>query len=286
MMRRLVVSMVLLLTPLGPTLAQDAPLVAVSGTTRYALAAGGTAFLEATDPVTRATLQQALGGEDPLFADLWSQIMAGAIQLRREYGEEAETLWFNPLFDAGLAIAWQQGQSGWQAIAAVPVTGEQLRGESFAITLGTWRGDALIPLIEERARASWQRAEERSWIGLIAEDAGTTALLRAYAAERSLDEMRIAPGYQGAVFDAWQALVTGDEARLPEGVRRGLAATGLSARMTLRPVAAFQRPDGWTLAMQSPDAPRLVWLAHFTDPQPGGAAVLHGYQLIDLGEGP
>ncbi|MCX7864844.1 MAG: hypothetical protein N2423_07405 [Novosphingobium sp.] len=288
MKRRLVASLALLLACLapGPAHAQNAPLVAVSGTARYALAADGAAFLEATDPVTRATLQQALGWDDSLFAELWSQIMAGAIQLRREFGEDAETLWFNPLFDAGLAIAWRLEPDGWQAVAAVPVTGEQLRGEAFGITPGTWRGSAIKPLIEARARASWQGAAERTWIGLIARDAGTTAMLRAHAAERSLDEMRLAPGYQGAVFSAWQGLVTGDEATLPEGVRRGLAITGLNARMTLRPVAAFQRPDGWTLAMQSPDAPRLVWLAHFTDPPPGGSAMLRGYQLADMGEVP
>jgi hypothetical protein len=262
------------------------PLVADAGLARYALAADQGTFLDWLDPASRAVFAAAMGGDHGGLGAYWSLLMVGAVQMRREGADSAETLWFNPLFDAGLAARWRRSGDDWVAIAASPVTGELLRGELRSAGPLVWRaGGGIKAQAEARARRSWQGARAAGWLDRDLTDAGTAALRRAAQARGGLDAMRIAPGYDDAGIMARAALVTGDEAALPADVRRGLAVTGERARLSLRPVAGFRRSDGWTMALQSPDAPMLAWLVHFADPAPGGAATIRGYQLLNLGDG-
>lgn len=273
------------LTIAVPAMAQDNLLAAQAGSARYALAGDEGLFLDTRDPQSRAVFEAALGGDNGALGDLWSRLMAGAIQIRHENGDTAETLWFNPLFDAGLATRWERWEYGWRAVAATPVTGEMLRGEKIVAAPVQWGSSgSLKAAVEVRARASWAASANGGWLDRDATGAGTAALVRAMAARNSLDELRAAPGYEDAVMTARQMLVTGDAASLPSDVRNGLALLGQGARLTLRPVAGYRRPDGWTLALQSPDAPRMTWLVHFVDPAGAASgAGVKGFQSIDLG---
>ncbi len=268
-----------------PAMAQDNLLAAQAGSARYALAGDEGLFLDTRDPQSRAVFEAALGGDHGGLGDLWSLLLAGAMQIRRESGDTAETLWFNPLFDAGLATRWERWESGWRAVAATPVTGELLRGEKIVVAPVNWGSSgSLKTSVEARARITWTVSASGGWLDRDATGAGTAALVRAMAARDSLNQLRIAPGYENAVMSVRQTLVTGDASGLPAGVQKGLALIGQGARLTLRPVAGYRRSDGWTLALQSPDAPRIVWLAHFADPSGGGAAMVKSYQIINQGE--
>lgn len=284
MMRRLA-PLALLLATCAPAVAQSGSLVAEAGLARYALAADDRLFLDRLDQASRAVFEQALGADVGVPGDVWSQVMTGALQLWREDETNGETLWFNPLFDAGLATQWKRGPNGWRAVAAIPVTGEMLRGEAFSANPVTWSGKGnLHTILQDKARVTWRASEYGDWFAASRDGAGTAVVDRALAAAVALNVMRTSVGYDEAILSAWRALTKEDESKLPEDVRQGLYATGPRARESLRPVAAFSRPGGWAVAMQSPDAPRLTWLALFANPTvPGQAAEFSGYALVDLG---
>ena len=260
------------------------PLYAHAGLARYALAADQGTFLDWLDPESAGVFAAAMGGDHGELGSWWSHLMAGAVQVRREDGDLAETLWFNPLLDAGLATRWEQRAGGWVAIAVVPVTGAVLRGEPLAVAPTLPVGN-LRQAMEALAARTWPAAEQASWFAFDQTGVGTAVVRRIGAARAGLNAMRATAGYETAGVLARDALVTGDETALDLPVRRALHAMGAEARLTLRPVSAYPRPDGWTLALQSPDAPMLAWLVHFADPAaPGAAATIAGFQLLNLGD--
>lgn len=274
-------ALTVLAIPAGPARAE--PLYAHAGLARYSLAANQGAFLDWLDPVSAQAFSSAMGGDHGELGDWWSQLLVGAVQLRREDGDLAETLWFNPLFDAGLATRWERSGDRWIATVVVPVTGEVLRGEPVSLQpvlpTGNFRAAA-----EALAARTWPAAQQASWLGVDQTGLGTAVLRRIGAARAGLNGLRAAPGYESAGVMARTALVTGDESALPEPVRRALHAMGADARLTLRPVSGYPRADGWTMALQSPDAPMLAWLVHFADPAAAGEpASIAGYQMLNLG---
>jgi hypothetical protein len=50
-------------------------------------------------------------------------------------------------------------------------------------------------------------------------------------------------------------------------------------------VTALRHADGWTLVLQSPDAPALTWLVQFADPAPGTAAQPQAFAVALPGRG-
>lgn len=265
-----------------PARADD--LVAHAGLARYALAADEGAFLDWLDPQSRAVFTAALGGDHGALGDLWSQLMAGAIQMRREDAYLAETLWFNPLFDAGLAARWERRGDQWIAVAAIPITGEMLRGEPLTQEPVRFAG-SIRDSAQTLAVRSWAAAADTDWLALPATNSGTAVLARMGAALTDLDLLRASPGYEDAGITARTALATGDDSALPPPIRASLQRMGDTARLSLRPVAGYRRVDGWTMALQSPDAPMLAWLVHFADPAEADApASVLGYQLLNLGD--
>lgn len=257
--------------------AQAEELVAHAGLARYALAADQGAFLDWLDPQSRAVFAAAMGGDHGALGLWWSQAMAGAVQMRREDGDLAETLWFNPLFDAGLAARWQRQGDRWVAQAAVPITGATLRGDRATAETDM----AGLPALAAR---TWAAAADDDWLGHDATNSGTAVLTRIGTLRTALDLLRAAPGYEDAGVMARTALVTGSDAGLPADIRTALARVGTNARLSLRPVAGFRRADGWTMALQSPDAPMLTWLVDFADAADGGAATITGYRVLNLGD--
>ena len=57
---------------------------------------------------------------------------------------------------------------------------------------------------------------------------------------------------------------------------------GQAARLTLRPVAAIRRRDGWSVVLQSPDAVAVAFMAHFADPPTGGEARLALFSEVPM----
>jgi hypothetical protein len=262
------------------------PLAVDAGLARYQLAASEELLLERLDPISRATFAAALGDDYGAAAGFWSDIIAGSMQVRLEDGDTADVLWYNPLFEAGLASRWRRVGDDWQAIAATPVTAETLRGGTAVVAPVDWdRAPVLKQAIEATARADWEVARSGGWFDHGATGAGSAAIARAYAARASLLSMQAAPGYADARIRLHELLVTTPDRSLPRELAAALGRIGTDARLTLRPIAAFRRVDGWTMALQSPDAPRHLLLAHFGGGSAQASAQILGIQRVELGDG-
>ena len=276
------------------------PLVAVAGAARYQMAAATPIMLDRLDPASRAVLSEALGASDRSPGPLWSRLMTGAVQMRREAADTAQTLWFNPVLDGGFVVRWRRGGNGWTAIAAAPVLGQRIRNQSngadpsvawpsVAWPSVAWidSGGSLPDALFASARRSFAAAEAESWDRLFEPGGGDEPVLlaRALSAERGLHDMARAPGYSQSLGLLHRLLVTDDPwlRKLPAQMRDGLTDMGEEARATLRPVTAIRRADGWTVVLQSPDAPAIAWLAHFVDPPAGEPALPARFNVVGLG---
>ena len=273
--------------------AADVPLAAVAGAARYRLSASSDLLLQGLDPDSSAVFAERLmvDRERPLGL-LWTQLAAGALQVRRESGGSADTLWFNPALDAGLLVRWTRVGGGWRAVAVAPFLGETLRGEAARdVATPPWAqtdGD-LARSLDEAARRSFAAAARVDWNPLF--DAGAreelAVLARLAHARDALGDADLAPGYAGIAARLRRLLIVDDPgaAGLPDAVRSGLARLGSTARQSLRPVGALRRPDGWTVIVQSPDAPAIAWLVHFADPRAGQWAAVAAIAAVQLNDG-
>lgn len=276
----------MLLALAAPVQAQADRASAEPALARYTLAADPGLLFDTADPETGAVLQAALGGDHGNLNDLWAQVLTGAVQIRRDVAPGlTEVLWYSSLFDSGIASRWaQQGGGAWRAVAATPISGEALRGEPTLAESVRWPTQgSLKAAIEQRARQTVLAAEAGGWFDRDHRDSGTAALIRAMHSRASLRAMLASPGYGRTVAQSVTLLAGGGEGLAPE-VRGGLALLGSAGRMTLRPIAAFRRVDGWTLALQSPDAPRWTWLVHAMDPSAvEEEAAISAVQLVNSG---
>jgi hypothetical protein len=88
-------------------------------------------------------LRKGLGYRGDAADRNWSPLLRSAVQFQKVDGKTAETLWWSPAVDAGIAISWNQVGSDWRIIAAAPVLGESLRGEAIAFHGGpAWSAKA------------------------------------------------------------------------------------------------------------------------------------------------
>lgn len=77
-------------------------------------------------------LRQGLGYRSDAADQRWSSLLRSAVQFQKVNGTAAETLWWSPAIDAGIAISWSEVGADWGIVAATPVLGETLRGEPVA----------------------------------------------------------------------------------------------------------------------------------------------------------
>jgi hypothetical protein len=266
----------------------------VAANARLAIARSPSHWLQSLD-APPPTLVAALAptGDDAFDAD-WAVIAAGAIETDRESGDIAVTLWFNPVFDAGLAVRWARTARGWTPIAGAPVPGELLRGEALArgaaggrpawpAAAGSLAQNLAAAAVEDDRAAlsgAWPAALDASAAQRLAWTRGTLA--RVGEAQRTMRLMATDPGYGDAAWRVRRALVEDDPAKLPPSVQRDLARMGEAGLLDLQPVAALRRPDGWSLVLQSPAAVGAAWFAHFADPAPGREADLAGFTVAPL----
>lgn len=294
-MKRLVLFASLMLP--APALAQadNSALAVVAGAARYRLSASADLLMQDLDERSQRVLAAALGlDEDPALGLLWPDVVAGALQVRREANSSADTLWFNPLLDVGLVVRWVPRDNGWEALAAAPFLGERLRGEAAtdALTPAWARRDTnLSASLRSAARASYAAADAGSWNPLFASAEADRLVIaaRLIAARRAKQAVLTSRRAGDGLWLVRRLLVEDDprQARLPDAMRASLAAFGESARRTLRPVMALRRPDGWSILLQSPDAPAVVWFAHLVDPaDPREPSIPQAFAVVSLaGEG-
>ena len=269
----------------APVPAQPAPpangpartlVVRAAGLARYRLAANVVLLLAGLDPDSRPVLAGALRpGDDRSRDALWAQLMTGAVQVVRTDGDRAVSVWFNPLFDGGLVVEWRFAHEEWSAVRAAFVLGKDLRGPDMPARRFD---DAAVATLRAAAAMPLDAPPEDT-------DAAATLAARISAADLSLSQIYATPGYRYARLAARRVLAFSDPSTLPARpeLKRALTLLGPDARAALRPVLAYRRSGGWTLAMQTPNAPAVTLFAHFRDPSPGAApeARLAGVTLVD-----
>ena len=275
--------------PTAPTRLQVAAAIA-----RLAIAQSPSHWLDSLSlapPTLVAALEPT--GDDAFDRD-WAVIAAGAIETDRESSDGAVTLWFNPVFDAGLAVRWTRTAQGWTPAAGAPVTGELLRGEPLSryARSGSLAWPAAAGAMAQSLAAAALRDDRAALAGAwpAALDAPAqdrtawtwVALARVDQAARAMRLMAMRPGYGDAAFRVRRALVEADPAGLAPQVQRDLGRMGEAGLIELQPVAALRRQDGWSLVLQSRAAVGAAWFAHFSDPAPGRAADLAGFTVAPL----
>jgi hypothetical protein len=251
-------------TPTTGSIPVRASLQIEAASARYRLTDNTTLFLKGFNAEAGKVLQSALSapksGRDDAF---WSDMMAGALQVRHQSGNTGETLWFNPIFDAGLAVQWKLDAGQWQPQAAWWVLGQDIRTGATAngtskdpapadpASLALQDGEAVFRIAgapEWRAPAQSQEADK-----IIRE--------RVTAARASLKKLQSTKG-GSTVYWASRELVT---LGLSQGAANGpkvkpvLSAPGVDAYERMRVVSASAiSAHAWMLTMQSPDSPSLA----------------------------
>ncbi|MEG3147537.1 hypothetical protein U1839_23040 [Sphingomonas sp. RT2P30] len=241
-------------------------LLAVAAAARVRLSASNERFLAGFDPASRAILARALRTSE---ADrrTWPQLITGSVQIRHQSTEVGETLWYNPLFDAGLAVQWRRVGSNWTVTRAWSVTGQNMRPAAASPPLLV--GDIDRSAVSTQFVAAAQDLSRFTADGWTVPTPPSNATgdvgARVRAADAALAAMRQAPGYARAVIAAYELLsFSGPET---EGIRpalkRAIAGLDPDTRLTLRAVTAFRIGTDWTLVMQSPVMPGVALFVSF-----------------------
>jgi hypothetical protein len=228
---------------------------------RYLLTDKASLFFNELEGAAAGALGDALrvpGGQAK--ETFWSDLMAGAVQVRHENKDKGETLWFNPMFDAGLVVDWKPGAGQWQPEAAWWVLGRDIR--SSAAVEGKPGSPADLTLRDGEevfriASAPGWRAPARSG------DADKTVRRRVVAARASLKKLQASKGGSAVYWAAIDLVTLGQPRASAEGpkVKPVLATLGTDARQRMRVVSAsLSAGHEWVLTMQSPDSPSLTIL--------------------------
>ena len=100
-------------------------------------------LLQALSADAADTVRKGLGYRGDAADRNWSSLLCSAVQFQKVDGSAAETLWWSPAADAGIAISWNEVGADWRIAAAAPVLGETLRGETVAFHGGpAWSAKA------------------------------------------------------------------------------------------------------------------------------------------------
>ena len=261
----------------------EIPLVAVSGAARYRLSASNELFLQYFDAQSKSAFAHLSGAANE---NTWQALMTGAMQLRHENGNIAQTLWFNPIFDAGLLVNWQKSGANWVAVSSKPILGAGFRGadENFTMPMGEILAKDYPRQLDSKSIQTLSNAQNANW-ATLGQDNDADKIIRARIddSQSSFSFLQLSKGYNGALALVRRMLVLDDPAahNLDENLQAALNAYGVNARETLRFVSAYRGTDGWNIVMQSPDNPGLAWVAHFIDPIDGQPAKPSHFSLID-----
>jgi len=247
---------------------------------RYRLTDTTALFLKGFDTDAVRALQTALSvpNGEPQSADtFWSDLMAGALQVRQQSGNSGQTLWFNPVFDAGLVVHWNLDAGQWQPDAAWWVLGQDIRNDAAAKEEIKTVAVADSASLFQNGEAVFRLANTPGWRPpQQSQEAGRIVRERVTAARASLDILQGSEGGSAVYWAARRLLNLGQPRAAANGpkVKPALAALGWDARQRVRVVAAYPvGPNELTLAMQSPDAPSLAVFVTASSPAASGGIV-------------
>lgn len=231
---------------------------------RYRLTDTSTLFLKGFDGDGSSALQSVLSLRKGEPQDtFWSDLMAGALQVRHQNGNTGQTLWFNPIFDAGLVIEWKLEPGQWQPEAAWWVLGQDIRNSAAAKAeaKNTTAADPGALALQD-GETVFRLANAPDWHPPQRSEAAERIVRERVASARaSLEKLQSSKGGSSVYWAARRLVTLGQPSAAAQGpkVKSALAALGPDARARVRVVSATPTgAHGWMLAMQSPDSPSLA----------------------------
>ena len=255
-------------------------LVLLASILRLDMAAGPHVALARLQPGERVALAEVISR--PEDGPLWAELIGGATQFVRVDADEAESVWWNPLADAGLVLHWRRGTDRWRLDGAAPFTGAVLRGTSNP----AWAGTDSDPAgrIHAAALATRQAVESGAAARILADRPSSGPALAASAAvarsvfvrgdEAGLNADRIVAGAS--------LLVSGRLADRPDsGLGRLMAQIPGEARARLRPVQRISDDHGVIILWGSPGMPNALLALRYPASAPA-AVVPADVTVIDL----
>jgi hypothetical protein len=252
-------------------------LLAEASRWRHGLAVAPAGLLGAADPAEAQPLRDALGNPDTLALSRWADLLSASTQFFRSGAVEADSIWWNPLLDAGVAVRWRWAGRRWQVTKAAAFTGATLRGDgegpppleaaalnrrAVATRAAVTRGaaDALFSGPGEAAAVFARlRAASEALVGLGDNEA---LAVRRYSGARRLFTVPGTPGGAGG-----------------PALAAALAALSSDQRQALAPYRQIARENGVTVAWASAGAPDTVFLLHYA---PAGAVYPNAFDIVPV----
>jgi hypothetical protein len=207
--------------------------------------------------------------------------------------------WFDPFADGWIVSRWDMATGAWRLTGLASALPEQLRASpatdaNLAGDIGWARrgGDVREALrSNDRSRVAAFAAAARSGViaRLMADGDGQAAAGGVLSARdtfilEGLTVVRHAPGYGAYRSLLRQVFLTAsDKLVADQALRKRIDTLPKAVRMTLHPVMAFSRKDGFTVAVQSPFAPGLIFFADLSSRgRSDGAAVPVRLRAVSL----
>jgi hypothetical protein len=257
-------------------------LLATAAAARLQLAVSPSVYLAGTDQTSRAVVSPLLSADASTAAGaIWNRVFVGALQVRHQQGDEGETLWFNPVFDAGMLVRWHRTRGAWIPTRAHWLLGREIRsdapGKLAPLPIRGIDDIQLTATFAMVAATTFKEAAAPTWSAPDgANTDGAELHARVVAAQDAVTKMQKTRGYRGSIAAAHQLLALSDPRKtsgnpaLPPELDR----LGSAARSTLQPVSAYRRGNsGWTLVLQSVFAPGVACFVEFLDARRGSATI-------------
>ena len=235
-------------------------------------------FLGDLDPQSREAAKLAFAIGNHRSAP-WPILLRGALQGRRQSGAVGETLWFNPVFDAGLLLRWRSMPTGWQVTRAWWVLGSDIRQDKagspprLALPIGDVDATSIADAISATPAAADLRyvfdhnvfplMTATDWASPAAsDDRKREVARRAWGAVMAMQAFDAATDHGAGrtrVLNYLMDAAIDPTATMPPATLQILRSLDRSTRASLYPVSAFKRADGrWRLVVQSADAPAVT----------------------------
>ena len=251
---------------LRPSIAVESPqmqLVILASALRFRFAGSTALALQPLSEDERTVLRSALG--PPTGLGQWRVLIGGATQFVRVRGERAETVWWNPLADAGMVVSWTQGTDRWRITSAAPFVGEALRGTPAAV------GPDFVAALRSTSLATRQAVNAGAAARIFETNAAPSFV---FARADQMEESLIGSDLATNRLAAGSALLI--DAALPTAGENGalgrlLATMPGEARLLLLPTQRVSNVEGETIFWASAGLPNTLIAMHYPATAPTAA---------------
>ena len=228
----------------------------------------------------------------PADRQLAADLIGQSLQFTSASGQRGVTAWFNPLEDVWMVGIWSPLGEGWRLESLGVLTSDEIEPLDGAWTARRPTLAAALSVQADRARTLFRDAIVPGRLdALIGDQARTRTRLAAILPVVRFQSERLAATARLEAYDSWprdlERIFVAETGQIQGSgeLRELIQGLPSQTRLTLQPVMGFSRPDGETIAVQSPFAPALIFIVHFRPSSPGAAAHPVRVDVVDLFSG-